>query len=120
MRASSARFVSLAVVLALAAPPLLEWRHSARTTHVTCPADGRIEDAAEISPEPAHSHAAGVVLDARGEPGQHSHRGCEAIPAARLRARAPAPGCTGVVVRLALAVTAFRSEDSPRAPAVPL
>src|SRR5438270_13421992 len=120
MRASAAsRFVSLAVVLALAAPPVLEWRHAARTTHVTCPADGRIEDAAEMAPEPAHSHAAGVVLDARGEPGQHSHRGCDAVPAARLRARPPSPGCADVV-RLALAVASVPADNSPRAPAVAL
>jgi hypothetical protein len=120
MRASAAsRFVSLAVVLALATPPVLEWRHAARTTHVACPADGRIEDAAEITPEPARSHAAGVVLDARGEPGQHSHRGCDAVPAARLRARTPTPGCNDVVP-LALAVATVPADDSPRGPAVAL
>jgi hypothetical protein len=120
LRVSAAnRFVSVAIAVALAAPPFVEARHAALTTHVACPIDGRIEDAPSAPAETAHSHGSGVVLEDRGGPEQHSHRACEAIPAARQRAAVTAQSGGGVRLhQIERPAPALR--DEPRAAAVAL
>ena len=111
------RVVTLLVAMSLVAPPLLEARHAARVHHVACPVDGQFEDAQDESPGTPHSHSAGNVLPA-GDPSQHQHRSCEAIPAARQRVAlvAAAPSFAEAVPREIAPVPT----DEPRPSAVEL
>jgi len=116
---ATSRFISLAVTASLLAPPLAEMRHSARTAHVACPIDGRIEDATDLPPQLPHSHSAGVVLPGLLQSNAHSHRACEATPTARLRTAA-ACAARGDALRLALARTTVGPRDTPRIPTLDL
>jgi len=111
------RLVPLLLAISLVAPSLLEAGHAARVRHVACPVDGQFEDARDESPGIPHSHSAGVVLPS-GEGTEHTHRPCEATPAARQRAtmaRAASPVRPAVTREIAPA-----RADEPRPSAVEL
>jgi hypothetical protein len=111
------RLVPLLVAFSLVAPPVLEAGHAARVRHVACPVDGQFEDARDESPGIPHSHSAGVVLPS-GERTRHTHRPCDATPAARQRAtmaRAASPVAPGVTRQAPPA-----RADEPRPSAVEL
>jgi len=111
------RLVPLLVATSLLAAPVLEAGHAARVRHVACPVDGQFEDAQDESPSAPHSHSAGTVLPS-GEGSEHSHRPCEAIPAAR--PRAAIAGAVSSVTPAVLREIAPARADQPRLSAVEL